>query len=122
MTTWTARRPKTGDQRRVLCGRVVDGQYDCPEIVAWMPSGSIPGEPPAFVFVLPGMTDADSPGRWRWSSETRRRLAGDHSREPHPGRTIGVLKGGISQRGTLPCTMPCRKGHENRLQGDVLAG
>lgn len=94
---WTARRAKSGDTNRVLCGFVVGGKYDCHEALAfWIdPSEASededePGLPPVVVdlrhdprlvhpapvdrlSVMPGMArDTTDPHLWRWTGYARR--------------------------------------------------
>jgi hypothetical protein len=114
MTVWNARRAKSGDTRRILCGRIVDGQYTCPEVIAWMAAD---GTATDYVFALPGLTESGTSGHWRWSSHARRRMQGGHTREPPlaEGRRIRE-----AMRVILPATLPCRKQHENRVDSALL--
>jgi hypothetical protein len=73
MTTWTARRAKTGDTDRILCGRMVNGQYPCGGLVGRVVEGRI--------YVSPGLTDAGSPGVFRWSRHAIEQIA--QGKSPH---------------------------------------
>ena len=70
MTVWTARRAKTGDTSRLLCGRMVD---PCGGLVARVVEGKM--------YVSPGLTDAGSPGVFRWSRHALERIA--QGKRPH---------------------------------------
>ena len=114
MTVWNARRAKSGDTRRVLCGRIVDGQYTCPEVIAWMPAD---GAATDYVFAFPGLTDTGTPGCYRWSSDARRRVQGGHTREPPLAEGRRARE---AMRVNLPATLPCRKQHKNGVDGALL--
>lgn len=113
MTVWDARRAQHGDLRRLLCGRMVDGQYSCPELVAhkalW--SADEQGPPQRDEVWLPvGLTDEGSPGAFRWSGDSKRRmLRGQHRLRRRGGETQSIRLGDGS------IVVPCRLGHHNRV-------
>jgi hypothetical protein len=111
VTVWPARRAKAGDTRRVLCGRMVDGRHSCDLVIAWTLDGTL--------FVLPGLTEAGTPGRWRWSSDSLRRLDRhnllDRRRRPDdPTKHRSLLTASV------PCTIPCAAKHENSVDVGLL--
>jgi hypothetical protein len=149
MTVWEARLAKQTDLdpgaigRQILCGRVVDGQYACGKMVAWLTrSGDV---------ALPnGLTDearpskAPEPGVYRWSEDakraardgksisrdlrTSRQIRSDVARAARAGvrkpageplyLTPGMLRTvAIGSIRTLPC--PHRPPHDNRLAADL---
>jgi hypothetical protein len=73
MTIWTARRAKTSDTSRLLCGRMVDGKYDCAGLVGYVIEGTI--------YVSPGLTDNGTPGRYDWSAAALERIG--QRKSPH---------------------------------------
>jgi hypothetical protein len=96
MTVWQARRAKREDTDsvrqigpRILCGRMVGGEYACPETVAWVAG-------PDSIAIPNGLTDgADAqgiatPGAYRWSAAARKgaREGKPLSRDVRTGREV----------------------------------
>jgi hypothetical protein len=78
VTVWLARVAQRGDRTRILCGRQVHGVHDCQEVVAWRYEvrtfdGSF--VMPDVVVLPSGLTDASTPGEYRWSRHARDRTA-----------------------------------------------
>jgi hypothetical protein len=141
MTIWRARPALRGDRTRLLCGRRVQGVYDCHEVVAWryeIATSDGPFVAPDFVVLPDGLTDVGTPSEYRWSSHARGRIArGEDPRRdkrsgprqakpPGIAGTAQVLAGegpkGFHRPANVPLTLPCARGHVNRVDGELLVG
>jgi hypothetical protein len=121
MTVWTARRAKHPDRRldingpRILCGRMVDGEYPCGEIIAWYAQlGSTD------VVIPSGLTDDGTPGRYHWSRHALERMdRGEDSRSDRRTFDRSAEVGYIRVVST-PLTLPCASRHENAIDPGLL--
>ena len=107
MTTWQARRAKSGDTTRILCGYLTAGRPDCRAILGRVETGTwteseltMPAvAPDRRVLMRPGMTEAgtlDEPAD----------LAATDPRREHVA--------------DLPCYARCSAGHRNRIDATIL--
>jgi len=120
VTEWAARRKRDGDDYRVLCGRVdrVSGRSACHELVAMIvkvQGGQLAVAAPS------RLTEQGTPGVWRVTAHAQR-LEGERRTVStnHGPQTLGRRIGSVSHVAKLPCTMPCPRGHVNRLDARLL--
>jgi len=111
MTTWQARRAKSGDTTRILCGYLTAGRPDCRAILGRVETGTwtesewtMPAvAPDRRVLMRPGMTEAGTLDEWRMSRRAR---------ETERGPSEHVAD--------LPCYARCSAGHRNRIDATIL--
>lgn len=101
---------------RVLCGA-----NGCREVIAYVANRQQPG----LVVVLPGLTDEGTPGEYRWSRHAQERAEGGRTPEYDRSATYVYSRAQWQTVGPLrfarvPCSIPCRRGHLNRIGTDVL--
>lgn len=122
MKVWAARRAKRDPRYAgvlmddpndepgppILCGWHLGVNYCAEPPIAWLDA-----ELGVTVILPMGLTDAGSPGMYRWSAKGER-----HASEPRRWKGAPSVLG----RARQPCLVPCRRNHMSRIDWQVLQG
>lgn len=106
LTVWLSRRGKrwyaTDPGQRLLCGWHVGPTFCASRPIAWL------NDEEDTIYLPMGLTDAETPGEFRWSQAVVRARA---SKRPTVSKPIRNPTWG-SQRARI---VPCERGHLNRI-------